>query len=44
VLFDFGVDVFICRITSFSYSGRLDIELRDWSLAGVGKPPVARLN
>ena len=44
VLFDLGADVLICRITSVFYSGRLDVELRDWSLAGLEKPSVARLN
>ena len=34
----------ICRITSVFYSGHLDVELRDWSLAGLEKPSVARLN
>jgi mRNA interferase MazF len=44
VLFDLGVDVLICRITSVFYSGRLDVDLRDWRLAGLEKPSVARLN
>ena len=44
VLFDLGVDVLICRITSVFYSGRLDVEFRDWSLAGLEKTFVARLN
>jgi hypothetical protein len=34
----------ICRITSVFYSGRLDVELRDWGLARLEKPSVARLN
>jgi mRNA interferase MazF len=41
VLFDLGVAVLICRITSVFYSGHLDVELRDWSLAGLEKPSVA---
>jgi mRNA interferase MazF len=41
VLFDLGVDVLICRITSVFYSGHLDVELSDWSLAGLEKPSVA---
>jgi mRNA interferase MazF len=44
VLFDLGMHVLICRITSVFYSGHLDVELRDWSLAGLEKPSVARLN
>ena len=44
VLFNLGVDVLICRITSIFYSGHLDVELRYWSLAGLQKPSVARLN
>jgi mRNA interferase MazF len=44
VLFDLGADVVICRITSVSYSGPLDIELRNWVAAGLEKPSVARLN
>jgi mRNA interferase MazF len=34
----------ICRITSVSYSGPLDVELRSWAVAGLEKPSVARLN
>jgi mRNA interferase MazF len=44
ILFDLEVDVVICRITSASYSGSLDFELRSWSVAGLEKPSVARLN
>ena len=44
ILFDLEVDVVICRITSVSYSGPLDVELRSWSAAGLEKPSVARLN
>jgi mRNA interferase MazF len=44
ILFDLGADVVICRITSVSYSGPLDIELRNWAAAGLEKPSVAGLN
>jgi mRNA-degrading endonuclease toxin of MazEF toxin-antitoxin module len=44
ILSDLEIDVVICRITSASYSGSLDVELRSWSVAGLEKPSVARLN
>ena len=44
VLFDLDVEVVICRITSVSYSGPLDVELHSWVAAGLEKPSVARLN
>jgi len=43
VLFDVGEDCLICRITSASHSGDLDIPLSHWKEAGLEKPSVARL-
>jgi mRNA interferase MazF len=44
VLFDLQHDAVICRVTSVSYSGALDIVLQDWQQAGLLKPSVARLD
>jgi mRNA interferase MazF len=44
VLFDLGLDVVICRITSVAQSGQLDVPLADWTAAGLAKPSVVRLN
>ena len=43
-LFDDGLDVVICRITSAARSGNLDIPISFWREAGLEKPPVIRLN
>jgi hypothetical protein len=44
VLFDFGQDAVIARITSVLRSGRLDIPVADWAAAGLVKPSVVRLD
>jgi len=44
VLFDVPPDVIICRVTSVSRSGPLDVNLIDWAAAGLLKPSVARLD
>ncbi|MEX0717172.1 MAG: type II toxin-antitoxin system PemK/MazF family toxin [Planctomycetaceae bacterium] len=44
VLFDLGLDVLLCRITSVSHSGTLDIKLADWKPTGLLRPSVARLD
>ena len=43
VLFDLDDDAIICRITSVSRSGTLDVALTDWESAGLLKPSVVRL-
>jgi mRNA interferase MazF len=43
VLFDFGRDCLICRITSRIYTGPLEIQIHDWQQAGLLKPSVARI-
>jgi mRNA interferase MazF len=43
VLMDLGSDCLICRVTSATYSGPLEIQLADWQQAGLLKPSVARL-
>jgi mRNA-degrading endonuclease toxin of MazEF toxin-antitoxin module len=43
-LFDLGPDIVICRITSATYSGPLDISLTDWQQVGLAKPSIARLD
>ena len=44
VLFDLQQDAVICRITSVSRTGALDVTLNDWQAAGLLKPSVARLD
>jgi len=44
VLFDLQQDALICRITSTSRTGPLDVTLNDWQTAGLFKPSVARLD
>ena len=44
ILFDLQQDAIICRITSVSRTGPLDITLNDWQTAGLLKPSVARLD
>ena len=44
VLFDLQQDAVICRITSVSRNGTLDVTLNDWKAAGLLKPSVARLD
>jgi mRNA interferase MazF len=44
VLFDVQQDVIICRVTSVSRSGPLDIQLADWQQTGLAKPSIARIN
>jgi mRNA interferase MazF len=43
VLLDLGSDCLICRITSATYSGPLDVQIQRWREAGLLKPSVARL-
>ncbi len=43
-LFDLQQDVVICRITSVIRNGPLDVTLKDWTLSGLAKPSVARLD
>jgi mRNA interferase MazF len=44
VLFDLQDDAIICRITSVSRGGPLDVVLEDWQTAGLLKPSVARID
>lgn len=44
VLFDFGLDVMICRITSVQHADPLDVGVTDWATAGLAKPSVIRLS
>ena len=44
VLFDIQQDAVICRVTSVSRAGALDVTLNDWQAAGLLKPSVARLD
>ena len=44
VLFDLNEDAIICRVTSASGRGLLDVALGDWQAAGLLKPSVARLD
>ncbi len=44
VLLDLQHDVLICRITSATRVGLLDVIIGDWKQAGLAKPSVARLD
>jgi mRNA interferase MazF len=44
VLFNLQQDAVICRVTSVSRTGMLDVTLHDWQAAGLLKPSVARLD
>jgi mRNA interferase MazF len=44
VLVDLQQDVLICRVTSRSSTGPLDVILTEWKQAGLAKPSVARLD
>ena len=44
VLFDLGPDAVICRVTSVSRSGPLDVPIADWRAAGLLKPSIARID
>lgn len=44
VLFDLQQDAVICRITSASRIGALDVTVQEWQAAGLLKPSVARLD
>jgi mRNA-degrading endonuclease toxin of MazEF toxin-antitoxin module len=44
VLFDLGRDVLISRVTSVLHTGPLDVEIVEWTRAGLAKPSVARLD
>jgi mRNA interferase MazF len=44
LLFDFGADCLICRITSGPYDGALDVTVTQWRRAGLLKPSTARLS
>jgi mRNA interferase MazF len=44
VLFDLGPDVLIARITSVACAAKLDIQISDWSAAGLAKPSIVRLD
>lgn len=44
LLFDLGMDVIICRMTSVARSGVMDLSIQDWQAAGLLGPAVARLD
>jgi mRNA-degrading endonuclease toxin of MazEF toxin-antitoxin module len=44
VLFDLGQDAVICRITSQTKSGLLDVEIKDWSAVRLLSASTARLD
>jgi PemK-like, MazF-like toxin of type II toxin-antitoxin system len=43
ILFDIGLDVVICRITSVQHADPLDVAVSNWAAAGLAKPSVIRL-
>lgn len=44
MLFDLQQDAVICRVTSVSRTGTLDVTLHDWKADGLLEPSVARLD
>ena len=44
VFFDLQQDAVICRVTSVSCTGTIDVTLADWQAAGLLKPSIARLD
>jgi mRNA interferase MazF len=44
VLMDLGPDCLVCRITSVSHRGFLDVEVDRWQKAGLDKPSTIRLS
>ena len=44
ILFDFSQDAVICRITSVSHGGALEVPISDWQSAGLLKPSFARID
>lgn len=44
ILFDFPQDAVICRITSVSHGGALEVAISDWQSAGLLKPSYARID
>jgi mRNA-degrading endonuclease toxin of MazEF toxin-antitoxin module len=44
VPFDCGRDVIICRVTSASAAGPMDVPIQDWQASGLLNPSVARLD
>ncbi len=44
VLMDLGPDCLVCRITSISHSGFLDLPVTNWQEAGLEKPSTIRLS
>jgi mRNA interferase MazF len=43
-LMDLGSDCLVCRITSISHRGFLDVQVGDWRAAGLDKPSTIRLS
>jgi len=44
LLFDLGPDALVARVTSVPRGGLLDVPLKEWQVAGLLKPSVARLD
>lgn len=44
VLFDFGEDVVVCRVTGRLRVGSMNVPINDWSEAGLLKPSIIRLD
>lgn len=44
VLFEFGEDVVVCRVTGRLRVGSMNVAINDWSQAGLLKPSIVRLD
>jgi mRNA interferase MazF len=44
VLFDFGEDAIVCRVTGRLRVGSMNVAINDWSQAGLLKPSIVRLD
>ena len=44
ILFDFGNDAVICRVTSAAKSRPFDVPIQAWRQAGLLKPSIARID
>ena len=44
VVFDFGEDAVVCRVTGRLREGSMNVPITEWSQAGLLKPSIVRLD